>query len=116
MGDRIEVQTAGGLTLMGVPGGGSPGLTSGDAVEVFVRPGAIEIGRGGGAGAAAENVVRGTIDSLLFNGADSRALVRIGEGQMIQAALPQARSTPVPQPGETVDLVWAQRQTTCFPA
>src|SRR5262249_2630259 len=88
VGDRVEIATASGETLVGVGGSEGTGVGTGAAVEVFVRPAAIALATGDGR-SADENLVLGTVDSLLFNGADSRALVRCGrEGQIIEVALP----------------------------
>ncbi|MGR3570519.1 ABC transporter ATP-binding protein [Brevirhabdus sp.] len=52
-----------------------------DAVEVFVRPEAISVGPG-----EEGKTLTGTVDSLLFNGANSRILVRSDSGRLIEVA------------------------------
>lgn len=115
-GGHVRVETSEGEVLAGVLGGDGAGLHRDAAAEVFVRPGAISILPGGTASPdrSGENVTRGKIDSLLFNGADSRALVRAGDGQLIQVALPEARTGSQWRAGEEVQLAWARAQTTCF--
>jgi len=113
-GDCVEIAIASGETLVGIRGGGAA-MGTGDAVEVFVRPASIALAETDARGPD-ENLILGTVDSLLFNGADSRALVRCGDRQIIEVALPQMRSGPPPGAGEMVRLVWTRRQTSCFPA
>ena len=58
------------------------GSGPGDAVEVFLRPEALSLGAGGA------TTLPGTVDSLLFNGANSRVLVKLATGQMLEVADP----------------------------
>jgi spermidine/putrescine transport system ATP-binding protein len=114
----VRVETDAGETLVAVRGGADgAALTPGASVEVFVRPSVIAIKPAGAEAATANgrNAIRGSIDSVLFNGADSRALVRTPSGQLIQVALPETRGEAGMRPGEPVELLWAHRQTACFP-
>jgi spermidine/putrescine transport system ATP-binding protein len=115
-GEYVRVEASEGPTLVGVSGGNGAKSDAGQAVEIFVRPGAITMARGGtnAPGRPDRNTLQGTIDSLLFNGADSRALVRSANGQLIQVALPESNAEM--RPGDPVELTWSHRQTTCFPA
>ncbi|MGC1261781.1 MAG: TOBE domain-containing protein, partial [Jannaschia helgolandensis] len=54
---------------------------TGDRVEIFVRPEALRIGGDNGSGS-----LSGKVDSLLFNGAASRILVRLDTGQLVEVA------------------------------
>jgi spermidine/putrescine transport system ATP-binding protein len=114
--DGVRVETPAGETLFGSFGGDRAKIDAGDRVDIFVRPGAIALRRpGGGTVEGGDwNRLTGSIDSLLFNGADSRALVRTGNGALVQVAQAETGASPGMQPGEAVELVWARRQTTCF--
>jgi spermidine/putrescine transport system ATP-binding protein len=114
-GDGVQVETSQGHRFVGHRAGSGSTLALGDPVDVFVRPGAISIG-GKGSRGSDENVLTGEIDSLLFNGADSRVLVRAGEGHLVQAAISEADAHADFRPGQAIELVWPHRQTNCFPA
>jgi spermidine/putrescine transport system ATP-binding protein len=112
-GEGVRIETASGMTLVGAAGGSA--LSPGDAAEVFVRPDAISIANGTPAPAAAsQNRLAGTVDSLLFNGASSRVLVKTGDEQLVEvgyvATGPQTEFTP----GQAITLTWPQTQTKCF--
>jgi spermidine/putrescine transport system ATP-binding protein len=113
-GGCVQVETSQGHRLVGLRAGEGSALAAGDGVDIFVRPGAISIGCKDGRGPD-ENVLLGKIDSLLFNGADSRILVRAGEGQLVQAAISEADAYADFRPGQAIELVWPHRQTNCFP-
>lgn len=116
-GDWVQVETTEGHKLVGLKGRNGAALGQGDTAEVFVRPGAISIARGGKVSRGGEdNSLGGQIDSLLFNGADSRVLVRIGDGNLVQAALSEAGAHADLRPGEPIELVWPHKQTNCFRA
>ncbi|HIP80387.1 MAG TPA: ABC transporter ATP-binding protein, partial [Kiloniellaceae bacterium] len=80
----IRVETAAGLDL-GCTAGSGQKFQNGDTVEVFVRPEFIRTGRREAVPAAGHNRLEGVVDSLLFNGANSRVLVRSGTGGLIEA-------------------------------
>jgi spermidine/putrescine transport system ATP-binding protein len=113
----LKVTTDVGLSFVAVPGDGQR-LTPGTPVEIFVRPEAISVhraDRGDSASAAAGNRQGGIVDSLLFNGANSRVLVRTQAGQLIEADCPQVGEIAELKPGDAVDLTWSMVHTTCFP-
>ena len=87
-------------------------LSAGDRVSAFVRPEFIDVGGAPGA----DNTLSGRIDSLLFNGANSRLLVRSDAGALIEADVTLTGGTDDPKPGEAVRLGFAAAQTLCFPA
>ncbi len=118
-GDTVKVDTDGGLSLIC----NASGLTTrqiGQSVKVFVRPEFIRSGRVGGASTnsreAKENTHKGKVDSLLFNGANSRILVRDQSGQLIEADVTLTGGTDDFRPGEEVRLIWSSGQTMCFAA
>ncbi len=87
-GSEARVITAGGLALVATAAGG--GLSLGDPVEVFVRPEAIVLGQDAGYGVTRQNRFRGRVESILFDGANSRVMVRHPEtGDDIMVALPE---------------------------
>ncbi len=107
---RIELAD-GRLTLASIAG--RP-VVPGDAVDVFVRPETITITRPGEA-AAQPNTVSGTVDSLLFNGAASRVLVRCGEA-LVEVDFRYLDSPTRVGPGDAVELGWATANARAFAA
>jgi spermidine/putrescine transport system ATP-binding protein len=87
---------------------GSQGAGDLTKVEVFVRPEAISIGAGEGG-----TSLSGTVDSLLFNGANSRILVRTPSGELIEVA-DQAGVRTVSE-GAAVQINWPRERALCFP-
>ncbi|WP_108662213.1 ABC transporter ATP-binding protein [Acuticoccus kandeliae] len=79
----------------------------GDKVEVFLRPEALAF-RAGETGTS----VAGTVDSLLFNGANSRILVRIENGQLIEVADP-AQADALTE-GDKVTVSWPVERARVF--
>ena len=91
-------------------------LKVGDKVEVFVRPEALAVIRGSEAAGEGDNVLRGTIDSLLFNGANSRVLVTTGAAGLVEAAQGADVIGGRPTKGEAVSLSWRPENGICFAA
>jgi spermidine/putrescine transport system ATP-binding protein len=113
----LKVETEGGTLLLCVAVGADH-LVAGAKVEVFVRPESIAIRRPGDAGAPGtglKNEQTGVLDDLLFNGANSRALVRTDKGEVIAVALPQTDSARELREGVALDLSFAADQCLCFP-
>lgn len=103
-GNEAVVELDGGGRIVGRV---SDKSSIGDAVELFLRPEALAIhSKTDGA------MIRGTVDSLLFNGASSRILVRSDGGLLVEAADPAAASTV--QPGDAVSLSWRPEQARIF--
>ena len=111
----IRVETAAGLGLTCTPGSGQ-NPQAGDPVEVFVRPEFIRTEHSGTAPPANHNHLEGVVDSLLFNGANSRVLVRTGSGELIEADVTLTGGSEDVRPGETVVLTWSPDQALCFAA
>jgi spermidine/putrescine transport system ATP-binding protein len=97
LGDGTALTAAWGAGLLG----------EGAAVEVFVRPEAI--GLGGGA-----NALPGTVEGVLFNGANSRVLVRAA-GELVEVDDPH-QGTVRRAAGEAVTLSWEQGAARAFAA
>ena len=99
------------MTKWQVATAGGDGLAEGVRVEVFARPETISLGSGGGDG---RNRLSGVVDSLLFNGANSRVLVRDGAGNLVEVGHSFTDGSPAIRPGETVDMVWRHEHCLCF--
>jgi spermidine/putrescine transport system ATP-binding protein len=114
-GHRLRIATEGGVELAavnGTAGNGAASLVPGTAVEVFVRPEAIAIGTSGG---PETNALPGTLESLLFNGANSRAMVRLDSGGLVGVAIPQTEDLGIAE-GAPVTISFAARNALCFAA
>jgi spermidine/putrescine transport system ATP-binding protein len=112
----LVFETNTGATFVGTSGN-SAAHFPGDPLEVFVRPEAISVTRSKDAGSPlAEGVNRqeGIVDSLLFNGANSRVLVRVGSVELIEVDFPPTGEYADLHPGERVELSWSHDNTTCF--
>jgi spermidine/putrescine transport system ATP-binding protein len=112
-GGRVE--TLQGLQMAFTAAGGQA-VRDGDAVEIFVRPEFIRTHRksaGPAANAPDENRMDGSVESLLFNGANSRVLVRSDHGELIEADITLTGDNDV-RPGEAVTLLWSARHAMCF--
>ena len=109
---------AGNRWTVDLDGGGSVvatfpmAVSKGDAVEVFVRPEAIALNRP--ADPETGNELQGTVDSLLFNGANSRILVRGPAGDLIEADMPRTEDGEPPRPRDAVRLSFAHARTLGF--
>ena len=115
----VRVETDSGLVLTARETGGP--LRRGDAVEVFVRPESIAVTRERDPGASApaeagdgRNRQAGRVESTLFNGANSRILVRTAAGEQIEADLPQHGPDANLEKGEPVVLTWERAGSKCF--
>jgi len=114
----LKVETETGSPLVGLAGDDGD-YAPGTDVEVFVRPEFISIapsGKTGGTAAEGANVLPGTVDSLLFNGANSRVLVRTNADRLIEVDLSLSDESIDLKPGDPVDLAWSQARSKCFRA
>jgi len=113
----IDIETSLGLKLAAIRPG-THELAKGGAVDVFVRPEAIALRpvSASDAGAEAINCWRGRLESLLFNGANSRALVRIKDRDVVAAAVPQSDAMRGLASGDLIELSFDPQQCLCFPA
>lgn len=110
---HVRVETAAGLVAICSPGAGQD-LRPGDGVEIFVRPEFIRAERMDGAEGPAGNALTGVVDSLLFNGANSRVLVRSERADLIEADVTLTGGPDDLRPGEIVRLSWSPEQARCF--
>jgi spermidine/putrescine transport system ATP-binding protein len=117
--DRVDLVTESGLNMSGLVRGSSPAQLGG-GLTLYVRPEFIMTQKvspdGTGASPDAENALTGKIDSLLFNGANSRILVRGPGKELIEADVVLTGGTDDLKPGDTVQLSWPAEQTMCFAA
>lgn len=112
-GGRVETEQ--GLP-MSFSSAGQTAVQEGSKVNIFVRPEFIKTVRAGDAGLEAgsgDNRMDGIVDSLLFNGANSRILVRTGSGELVEADVTLTGDNDL-KPGEDVHLVWSAKQAMCF--
>ena len=93
-------------------------VSTGDRVDIFIRPEFIEtlrIEQADRAGLPGDTQMDGVVDSLLFNGAKSRVLVRTGSGALVESDVTLTGDNDL-QPGERVRLVWSSKRSMCFTA
>ncbi len=115
-GGRIKAETETGLAIVG-EAAGRDAIAPGNAVEIFVRPEFISVSRTSDAAAHAgdgHNSLSGTVDSLLFNGANSRVLVRTERDELIEASFPLTGGTGDLHQGDAVVIAWEHGRSTCF--
>jgi len=115
-GPGVKVQTDTGLTIAGEAAGGN-GFSEGASVEIFVRPEFITVDRTGGNAATGPdgvNKLAGKVDSLLFNGANSRVLVRTEKDELIEAGFQLTGGAEDLRQGDSVTISWRQDRSTCF--
>ncbi len=111
---RLQVETEGGARLLCAPG--QEGLAEGAEVEVFVRPEALALVRADGPVDPSANRLEGRVDSLLFNGAASRVLVRGAGDKLVEVAYAPSGETGELAPGDAVVLACAAADSRCFEA
>ena len=115
-GDRVDLVTGTGLTMAGYLRGTSP-AAQGGGLTLYVRPEFITTRKAKDDAPAdtsdGQNSLTGKIDSLLFNGANSRILVRTGSGELVEADVTLTGDNDL-KPGEDVHLVWSAKQAMCF--
>jgi spermidine/putrescine transport system ATP-binding protein len=117
-GRALTVRTETGQMFVATTGD-STRARCGDRLDLFLRPEAVNIELANGAvpSAGAEfNHMSGTLESLLFNGANSRAMVRVTSGDLIPVALPQNLNNRGLVQGAQVRIRFAADQLIGFPA
>ena len=112
--ERVRLDADAGASLVARPPPGER-LAVGSRASAFVRPEFVSVD-GPEAAPGMANGLSGRIDSLLFNGASSRVLVRAESGALIEADVTLTGGTDDPKPGDAVRLGFAAAQTLCFPA
>ncbi|NVK17687.1 MAG: ABC transporter ATP-binding protein [Methylocystaceae bacterium] len=115
-GAVLELELPNGMTFKGTAAR-KEAFGAGDLVDVFVRPEAIMLSKTQVDTATFDNVLEGQVDCLLFDGANSRVLVKESNGNHeVNVTLPQTGEFNDLQEGQTIYLGWQQAQAKCFPA
>ncbi|MDH5666195.1 MAG: TOBE domain-containing protein, partial [Nitrosopumilus sp.] len=87
----------------------------GDEVDIFVRPESVIIAHDEARAQEMDNRLSGNVVSVLFNGANSRALVRESKtGGELDVALPQTGEFSGLSAGQQVFLGWGKQQSKAF--
>lgn len=114
--DSVKVVSTDGVELLATPAGGDP-LSAGAEVDIFVRPESVVLSETEDRIAGMENRIDGELVSVLFNGANSRALVRDRQtGGELDVALPQTGEFSNLSRGQHVYLGWGMTQAKAFVA
>lgn len=111
-GDEARVHTPDGLELIART---PERLAAGQPVDLFVRPEGITLSTDPSEVSGLDNRLAGTVESVLFDGANSRVLMqeaRTGGG--VTAALPQTGRFADLGPGQMVHLGWNASGGLCF--
>lgn len=112
-GDQASVVMADGLEMVARIGGATP--APGGKVEVFVRPEAMQVlPQVSSTPSDAMNTIAGVVDSLLFNGAASRVLVRTASGLLIEVVHRIDAGQVRVRAGDPVRVGWAHDAGLCF--
>ena len=115
-GTTIEVEVDGGFRMNGTLLGNTSSSNTGDVV-VYVRPEFIQTNLKTEKKIKDnenENSLDGKIDSILFNGANSRILVRGPSNELIEADIVLTGGAEDLKPGDEVRLRWPVAKTMCF--
>jgi spermidine/putrescine transport system ATP-binding protein len=111
-GDEARVHTRDGLELIART---PERLAAGQPVDLFVRPEGITLSTDPSEIGGLGNRLAGTVESVLFDGANSRVLMKEARtGGEVTAALPQTGRFADLGPGQTVHLGWNASGGLCF--
>lgn len=114
--DGVKVVTHDGVGLLATPAG-EAALAAGAEVDIFVRPESVIIATDAARVASMDNRITGDLVSILFNGANSRALIRDRHtGGELDVALPQTGEFSHLKRGQEVHLGWGMAQAKAFAA
>ena len=110
----IKVVTADGVSLLATPAGETK-LAQGAEVDIFVRPESVVLSVDEDRASGMDNRITGELISILFNGANSRALIRDRQtGGELDVALPQTGEFSTLARGQEVHLGWGMAQAMAF--
>jgi spermidine/putrescine transport system ATP-binding protein len=108
----VELQSANGLVVKARPRGA---IAAGDAVEAFIRPEAMQLAHDAAQFASPAQSFTGRVESLLFDGANSAALVRESKSDIeFRIALPQTGTFAGLRAGESVAFAFEPERAVCF--
>jgi spermidine/putrescine transport system ATP-binding protein len=111
-GDLVELATAEGLVVRARASGA---IAAGDAVEAFVRPEVVDLGRNAAELPTDAQRFSGRVESLLFDGANSAVLVSEEKTRAeIRIALPQTGRFADLTVGETIVFGFDPQRAVCF--
>lgn len=110
-----KVTTDAGLTML-CQKGDIRNFNDAQNVNIYVRPEFITATRSqtSDTNIGDLNTLNGKVDSVLFNGANSRVLVRGTAGELIEADVVVTGSPDDLRAGDDVKLTWSEQQTMCF--
>lgn len=108
-GEHQLVELADGTRIIARAG---EAVSPGDEVEVFVRPESLRLA--GDDGGEERNRIAGTLENLLFNGANSRLLVNTAVGLIEVDGRAAADGLSAPETGSRVAIDWLPERTWCF--
>ena len=112
-GDQVEIATDHGLIIRGTRK--SAGLGTGDRAQALLRPEAIVLGRSADAVSGFGTHLSGRVEQILFNGAQSRVMMRPETGgDTIEVTLPQSGEFQSLSPGDPVHLGWSDEKAHVF--
>lgn len=112
-GKHVEIMAANGQAIRALASGEA--LVRGAKAEVFVRPEAIRVSHDASDLSGAENILSGTVEQILFNGAASRILVRPdGGGEILEVNMPQAGGVSTWAKGHAAHVGWSHDQSIAF--
>jgi len=110
----VELTTSDGWAVRAAPQGT---VRLGDAVEGFVRPEVVSLGRTAAELPTGQPAHAGEVESLLFDGANSAVLLKeIRTRREFRIALPQTGLFSDLKPSERVLFSFAPERAVCFPA
>jgi spermidine/putrescine transport system ATP-binding protein len=113
-GDIVEINSATGLSVRARVNGA---IDVGDAVEAFVRPEIVSLARDRAELASTDQCLSGSVESLLFDGANSAVLVREERTRTeFRIALPQTGRYADLREGESVMFGFDPQRAICFRA
>jgi spermidine/putrescine transport system ATP-binding protein len=109
---EVRIELPGGREVVAPTGDTS--LRPGAQVELFVRPESIGLNVSHNPEDGLRNVLGGKVESFLFNGANSRVLVRTEIGDMIEIDCSIQNSQDRALAGSTVEVSWPVTAGLCF--
>ncbi len=114
-GEIVAIVTDGGVALHGRATQQRPEV--GGQAQIYVRPEAIQLSLTKPDATGGRNASERTVDSVLFNGANSLAILRDAtSGETMNVALPQTGAFLGLNKSDTVYAQWDPAQARCFPA
>ena len=89
-------------------------FSAGQKVQVFLRPETIELSKSNDGSDTAQNVSACTVNTVLFNGANSSVTVKDAIGNLVTVALPQTGAFGDLRPGDTVFTRWRPEKARLY--